>query len=82
MKPGKILLNISKTYTSKNASSRRELFINDLVKHHSWTQGAEIGVRTGRTLFCLLDNNPTLSMWAVDKDVDQFYNPKIKKKFT
>ena len=81
MKPGKILLNISKTYTSKNASSRRELFINDLVKHHSWTQGAEIGVRTGRTLFCLLDNNPTLSMWAVDKDVDQFYNPKIKKKY-
>jgi hypothetical protein len=81
MRPGKILLNIPKTYNSENTSTRRELFINDLVQHHAWTQGAEIGVRTGRTLFFLLDQNPKLCMWAVDKDVDQFYNLKIKQRY-
>lgn len=80
MKPNKILPNIYQTYNSQSQSNRRELFVNDLVQHHRWTVGAEIGVRTGRTLFCLLQN-PNLSMYAVDRDVGQFYNPKIEQQY-
>lgn len=81
MKPGKILLSVSKTYDSIDNSSRREMFINSLVKHFKWTSGAEIGVRTGRTCFYLLDNNINLDMWAVDKDISQFYNNRVHSKY-
>lgn len=81
MKPGKVLLTVPATHTSKNANFKRELFINDIVKHFNWSVGAEIGVRTGRTSFCLLDNNPQLLMYAVDMDISQFYNPAIEKKY-
>ena len=81
MKPGKVLLTVPVTHTTKNANNRRELFINDIVKHFSWTLGAEIGVRSGRTSFCLLDNNPQLSMYAVDLDISQFYNVSIQQKY-
>lgn len=81
MRPGKILISVPATYTSKNANKRRELFINDLVKHFKWTVGAEIGVRTGRTSFCLLDNNPELKVYAVDKDITQFYNNDVEGKY-
>lgn len=81
MKPGKVLLTVPATHSSKNANQKRELFINDIVKHFNWTLGAEIGVRTGRTSFCLLDNNPQLSMYAIDIDISQFYNSETEKKY-
>jgi predicted O-methyltransferase YrrM len=81
MKPGKILLQVSKTYDTVGARGRREMFINDLVKHFSWTTGAEIGVRTGSTSFYLLNNNPNLVMWAADKDISQFYNDQVKQTY-
>lgn len=81
MKSGKQLLYVPKTYNSDGAKGRREMFINDLVKHFGWTHGAEIGVRTGRTSFYLLDNNPGLTMWAVDKDTAQFYNSAVSNKY-
>ena len=64
-----------------NGPNRREYFLDHLVKTHGWTTGIEVGVRTGRTLFHLLDNNPNLKMYAVDKDVKQFYNDTIKNKY-
>jgi predicted O-methyltransferase YrrM len=81
MRPGKILLQISKTHDTVGSRGRREMFINDLVKHFGWTAGAEIGVRTGRTCFHLLNNNPDLVMWAADKDISQFYNDQIKQTY-
>lgn len=60
---------------------RREYYLDHLIKTHNWTVGVEVGVRTGRTLFHLLDNNPKLKMYAVDKDIDQFYNITIKNKY-
>lgn len=60
---------------------RREFYIDSLVKQHNWQIGCEVGVRTGRTLFHLLDNNPKLKMYAVDKDISQFYNQSIKNKY-
>lgn len=81
MRPGKVLLSVPKTYVSKHDRGRRELFLNDLVQHHGWTSGAEIGVRFGRTLFCLLDNNPQLNMWAVDRDIAQFHNAQVQNQY-
>ena len=81
MKPGKILLDVPKTYVSRNDHGRRELFLNDLVQHHGWCTGAEIGVRFGRTLFCLLNNNPKLEMWAVDRDITQFHSTEVQNKY-
>lgn len=59
----------------------REYFIDSLVKKYKWTVGIEVGSRIGRTLFYLLDNNPTLKMYSVDKDPSQFYNASIKEKY-
>lgn len=81
MKAGKELLILKKTYEGKNKTERREVFINDLVEHFNWTLGAEIGVRTGRTSFYLLDENPQLSMVAVDMDISQFYNASTEQKY-
>jgi len=64
-----------------NGPNRREHFIDSLVKQHSWTTGIEVGSRIGRTLFHLLDNNPTLKMYSVDKDPSQFYTDDVKEKY-
>lgn len=81
MKIGKKLLSVTATHTTKNASGRRELFLNDLVEQFAWTAGAEIGVRDGRTSFCLLNHNIKLKMYAVDKDISQFYNASVREKY-
>ena len=64
-----------------NGLPRREYYLDSLVKNKKWTVGCEVGVRTGRTLFHLLDNNPKLKMYAVDIDVSQFYNETVKEKY-
>jgi predicted O-methyltransferase YrrM len=64
-----------------NGPQKREVYIDSLVKENNWTIGCEVGVRKGRTLFHLLDNNPTLKMYAVDKDISQFYNKSIQEKY-
>lgn len=72
MKPGKALLTVPTTYSAGNRLPGREYFLLELARKFRWTRGAEIGVRTGRTLFHLLQNLPDLHMYAVDKDVSQF----------
>lgn len=42
---------------------------------------AEVGVRDGRTTFYLLDQNPNLIIYAVDKSIAGFYNDEIKAKY-
>lgn len=64
-----------------NKPCRRELYIDHLVKQNKWQIGAEVGVRFGRVLFYLLDNNPNLKMYAIDKDISQFYNEQVKNKY-
>lgn len=59
----------------------RENYLDYLIKQHQWKTGIEVGVRFGRTLFHLLDNNPTLKMYAVDIDVSQFYSASIREKY-
>ena len=60
---------------------RRELYLDFLVKENKWEVGVEVGVRYGRTLFYLLENNPNLKMYAIDIDVSQFYSNKIQQKY-
>jgi hypothetical protein len=59
----------------------REYYLDHQIKTNQWSVGIEVGVRFGRTLFHLLDNNPNLKMYAVDKDVSQFATPAILKKY-
>lgn len=73
-------LNHKIKYTSQT-SGTREHFISDIVKNNNLKLGAEIGVRTGRTLFHVLDNNPLCEMYAIDKDITQFFNDDIKHKY-
>ena len=83
---------MAKKYTTKidnnckqninyNGLHRREYFIDLLVKKNNWNVGIEVGTRFGRTLFHLLDNNPNLKMYSVDKDISQFYTNEVKKKY-
>lgn len=73
--------NSCKQNIDYNGKPTREHFIDFLIKKNSWTVGVEVGTRIGRTLFHLLDSNPTLKMYSVDKDISQFYNTKIKEKY-
>lgn len=66
---------------SSLTSGAREHFVSDIVKSNNLKLGAEIGVRTGRTLFHVLDNNPTTSMYAIDKSIVQFYNDDVKSRY-
>lgn len=59
----------------------REFYLDNQIKKYKWTVGVEVGVRFGKTLFHLLDNNPNLKMYAVDIDVSQFFNDGIGKKY-
>ncbi len=61
--------------------SKREHYLDYLVKKNQWTTGIEVGVRFGRTLFYLLENNPSLKMYAVDIDISQFYKPEIQDRY-
>ena len=78
----KIKIDVNcKTSIPWQEENRRECFLDYLVKKNKWEIGVEVGTRTGRTLFYLLDNNPNLKMYSVDKDISQFYNIDIKNKY-
>ncbi len=40
--------------------------LEDMIKEHGWTRGAELGVRWGQTSLYLLENCPRLTMIGVD----------------
>jgi hypothetical protein len=60
---------------------KREYFLDSEIKNYQWKIGAEVGVRFGRTLFHLLDNNPDLKMYAIDSDITQFYSDAVQEKY-
>ena len=66
---------------SYNGLNRRENFLDFLIKQNNWTIGIEVGTRVGRTLFYILDQNPKLKMYSVDKDISQFYSPAVREKY-
>jgi predicted O-methyltransferase YrrM len=79
--PAKFLVESTPTYQGPRNGNKRWDILNDLIQHHGWTLGAEIGVRKGHTQFQLLTENPNLTMYAVDKDVSQFHNSESVARF-
>lgn len=61
--------------------SNRRYFLDWLIKKHNIKTMAEVGVRDGRTTFHLLDRNPDLIIYAIDKSITGFYNKEIKTKY-
>jgi len=69
------------TITEYTGKSNRRHFLNWFIKKHNIKIMAEVGVRDGRTTFHLLDQNPNLIIYAVDKSITGFYNANIKKRY-
>jgi len=66
-------MNLDQTieYTGK---PNRKHFLNWWIKKHNIKTMTEVGVRDGRTTFHLLDNNPDLVIYVIDKSIRGFYN--------
>jgi len=74
------LLDVPMTIEWSGKSNRRH-FLNHLIKENDFTTMAEVGVRDGRTTFHLLDQNPNLTIYAIDNNISQFYNNQVEKKY-
>ena len=74
------LLDVPMTIEWSGKSNRR-YFLNHLIKENDFTTMAEVGVRDGRTTFHLLDQNPNLTIYAIDNNISQFYNNQVEKKY-
>jgi predicted O-methyltransferase YrrM len=61
--------------------ANRKHFLDYLIKKFNISTMAEVGVRDGRTTFYLLDHNPELTIYAVDKSIQGFYNDTVKEKY-
>jgi len=59
----------------------RKHFLDALIKEHKMSTIAEVGVRDGRTSFYLLDQNPNLVVWAIDKYTGKFYNDEVADRY-
>jgi predicted O-methyltransferase YrrM len=57
----------------------RKYFLQHLIKKYNYTTMAEVGVRDGRTTFWLLDKIPTLTIYAIDKDISFATFEKMQK---
>ena len=64
-----------------NGKSNRRYYLDWLIKEHDIKVIAEVGVRDGRTTFYLLDQNPNLIIYAIDKSISEFYNNEIKQRY-
>ena len=76
----KDLLDVPMTLEWSGKSNRRH-FLNHFIKENNFLTMAEVGVRDGRTTFHLLDQNPNLTIYAIDNNISQFFNDAIKKKY-
>ena len=61
--------------------SNRKHVLRHLIEKNNFTVMAEVGVRDGRTTFYLLDNIPTLTIYAIDLSIAGFYNAEVKEKY-
>lgn len=76
--------NIKKTLNQTiqyYGKSNRRYFLDWFIKKNNIVKMAEVGVRDGRTTFFLLENNPYLEIYAIDKSIKGFYNEEIKTKY-
>ena len=76
----KDLLDVPMTI-SWDSKSNRKYFLKHLIEKNNFKTMCEVGVRDGRTTFYLLDNIPSLKIFAIDKDTALFYNNTVKEKY-
>jgi len=62
-------------------SSMRWHLLDDIIKKNNVKKMTEVGVRDGRNIFYLLDNNPKLEVIAIDGSIKGFYNDAVKEKY-
>lgn len=60
---------------------KRKSFLKHLIETNSFKIMIEVGIDTGKTTFFLLDNIPDLTIYAIDTDINKFYNNDIKEKY-
>jgi len=58
----------------------RKYFLKWLINKYNYTSMIEVGVRDGRTTFYLLDNIPSLTIYAIDKNTS-FARRNILEKY-
>lgn len=66
MGPGSLPLSDRARLAHLVRSTSQHVPLTRLAREHGWTQGAEIGVLKGKTLFALLDACPGLHMIGID----------------
>lgn len=67
--------------TTIKFDGKRKHFLQHLINQYNFTIMIEVGIDTGKTTFFLLDNIPTLTIYAIDLNVKKFYNNEIKEKY-
>lgn len=67
--------------TTIQFDGKRKHFLQHLINQYNFTTMIEVGIDTGKTTFFLLDNIPTLTIYAIDLNVKKFYNNEIKEKY-
>jgi predicted O-methyltransferase YrrM len=60
---------------------KRKQFLKHLIEINDFKILIEVGVDTGKSTFFLLDNIPTLTIYAIDTNIKKFYNENVKKKY-
>jgi predicted O-methyltransferase YrrM len=72
------LLNIEPTIVWSGKANRK-YFLEYLINKYNYTSMIEVGVRDGRTTFYLLDNIPSLTIYAIDKNISFAKNNILEK---
>lgn len=60
---------------------KRNGFLKHLIDQNNFTTMIEVGIDTGKTTFYLLDNVPSITIYAIDMNIKKFYNKEIEKKY-
>ena len=73
-------LNIPMTIQWEGKTNRKH-FLKHLIEKNNFKTMAEVGVRDGRTTFHLLDHCPSLTIYAIDMSIKEFYNKEIANRY-
>jgi predicted O-methyltransferase YrrM len=73
-------LNIPMTIQWEGKTNRKH-FLRHLIEKNNFKTMAEVGVRDGRTTFYLLDHCPSLTIYAIDMSIKEFYNKEIANRY-
>lgn len=73
-------LSVVQTIPWEGSKSRRP-FLLDLIRKNNVKIMIEVGVDIGKVTYYLLDNQPDLTLYAIDIDIKKFYTSQAKEKY-